>query len=559
MIRRRGGGALTMEESLITSDRNNNSHRDRHYNTTGMSESTDESLLLLREKEEDNEGEDNDNNVNVVLTVEEALDRLGMGLYQYGIGLTAGLCITCDAIEILLLSFLSIVLRAEWGLTSAEAASVFSSSFLGSLLGTLALGSLGDRYGRRPVFLVSAGMIAVFGVASALATSLLHLLLLRFGLGFGIGGSTLGFDSLAETLPSSHRGKHLTNLNFFWALGTVMTPLLAYWTLGEQPSSNNNHSSSASTSWRTFVGVCAIPCWIAWILGFCLIPESPRWLTANGRTEEALRVLRRAAKTNGHNPDTMFPPNATKLISTTTRTEIAKERKTSKQMVELFQPNRIRTTLKLMGAGFGEGFLYFGTLLAVTLVFSTQTKSGYSFDYGAIFTSCSAEIVGLTIVLIGVDRWGRIRTQTTAWVVGGICTSLMCLLHQYSYRESMEQSSVWLLVSLVVLSFGARALVLTGAATLWISVTEILPTQIRSSGHSLTYASGRIGGFVCPYIINNSTPLARIAAVVATVAILNTCCVAQLPETLGKAMGSDQPQQQENERDETKCFSGPIV
>ena len=50
------------------------------------------------------------------LDIEDAIERLGMGTFQYQILVAAGLCFAADAMEILLLSFLAVILRVEWDL-----------------------------------------------------------------------------------------------------------------------------------------------------------------------------------------------------------------------------------------------------------------------------------------------------------------------------------------------------------------------------------------------------------------------------------------------------------
>ena len=131
--------------------------------------------------------------------------------------------------------------------------------FAGSLVGTLTLGWLGDHYGRRPAFLLSSAIIALFGVFTAFATDYASLLGIRFAVGFGVGGLTVPFDIFAEFLPKEHRGKQLLFIEYFWTMGSLMTPLFAYLTL--------------ETSWRLFVVLCAIPCVISGFMGVCLVPE----------------------------------------------------------------------------------------------------------------------------------------------------------------------------------------------------------------------------------------------------------------------------------------------
>lgn len=140
------------------------------------------------------------------LSVDEAIDRLGMGLFQYRILIAAGLCFAADAMEVLLLSFLSIVLKNEWHLSDDETAFITSTLFLGALVGTSILGPLADKHGRRPIFLLAATVIAVTGVGTSLAQSYEMLLVAMFIIGFGVGGLTVPFDTLAEFLPAQGRG-----------------------------------------------------------------------------------------------------------------------------------------------------------------------------------------------------------------------------------------------------------------------------------------------------------------------------------------------------------------
>lgn len=126
--------------------------------------------------------------------------------------------------EVLLLSFLSIVLQQEWDLSEDETAFITSILFAGALIGTSILGPLADAWGRRPVFLLAATMIAMFGVGTSLVNNYEQLLIVMFIIGFGVGGLTVPFDTLAEFLPSEGRGYVLLALLLCrrrWALKVV--------------------------------------------------------------------------------------------------------------------------------------------------------------------------------------------------------------------------------------------------------------------------------------------------------------------------------------------------
>lgn len=119
-----------------------------------------------------------------------ALQRRGL--------IAAGLTFSAHIAEILLLSFLSTVLKAFWGLSDEEAATIFSSVLIGQVVGTLSLGPLADRFGRRPIFLITSVMIGIFGFATAGANSYTVLIVLRILVGYSLGAVTTPYDLLAE-------------------------------------------------------------------------------------------------------------------------------------------------------------------------------------------------------------------------------------------------------------------------------------------------------------------------------------------------------------------------
>lgn len=129
-------------------------------------------------------------------------ERVGTGAFQRRLGLAAGLCFAADSMEVLLLSFLAVVVQAEWDLTNEQTSSITSSVFIGAMMGTLCLGPLGDKYGRKPVFVASAAIIAVFGLLTAAAHNLVTLIITRFMVGVGVGGLVVPFDTIAEFVPT---------------------------------------------------------------------------------------------------------------------------------------------------------------------------------------------------------------------------------------------------------------------------------------------------------------------------------------------------------------------
>jgi len=312
----------------------------------------------------------------------------------------------------------------------------------------------------------------------------------------------------------------LLYIEFFWTFGTLLVPLFAWYSL-----ENNNIGQEGS--WELFCVLCAVPCIVSTILGIIIVPESPRWLLTKGKHEKALSILRYAATKNGLDSDAVFP-----LGIHLTQHEVETK---SSTLLDLFSQKWRRTTLLLWMAWFSLAFLYYGAILAISIVFTRAEEEnnngkGYRFDYQAIFISAISEIVGLFLVLSTIDRCGRIPTQTLTYILGGVS----CLILGYSAHFGASRNV------LIAFAFVARLAMMGATGTTWVSTSEILTTDIRATGHGYANAMGRIGGFFCPYIISESFPLHHIGLFLFLVSSIAAAAVSQLPETCGQRLGSSQ-------------------
>lgn len=473
-----------------------------------------------------------------LVDIDDAIERLGMGIFQWEILFAAGLCFAADAMEVLLLSFLAVILKVEWALEEHQTDTILSIVFAGAMVGTLVLSPLGDIVGRRPVFTITASMIAVFGVVTAFVPNYNTFLFARFMVGFGVGGLTVPFDTLAEFIPTSHRGTNLLYIELFWTCGTMLVPVAAWWTLG-----HDDGNEEGFAPWKSFVILCSIPCILSTIMGIILVPESPRWLLTQGKHDKALDILRIAAHRNGLDAYAAFP-EGTRITDKShhphdTTYDCGGSTKNTSLWWDLFSPKWLKITLLLWGAWFGFAFLYYGLIIAISLIFSShqekdeQGQGGmYDFDYSAIFISASSEIFGLLLVVLTVDKWGRVPTQSIFYLSGGITTLLLGLCAYYLNDDDDNGRTV-----LIVLSFLSRMAMFGASCLTWVSTSEILTTEIRATGHGAANAMARFGGFFVPYIITAGAPLSWIGILLFFVSISTALISWQLPETAGKALG----------------------
>ena len=177
-----------------------------------------------------------------------------------------------------------------------------------------------------------------------------------------------------------------------------------------------------------------------------------------------------------------------------------------------------------------------------------SSSSSYDFDYTAIFISASSEIVGLIVVLSTIDTFGRIPSQTTSYRMGGLATFLMGIVYYYyctisnnndnngDGNSDTNEDSYYRYV-LIGLAFLARMAMMGATCTTWVSTSEILPTEIRSTGHGTANAMARLGGFISPYLITEGPSLVLMGGIVLFISFLTAECASRLPETAGHALG----------------------
>jgi MFS family permease len=238
----------------------------------------------------------NDNlNETETISVDDAVHRIGVGKFQRQVLFATGTCFMADSLQVILVSILSRKLQKLWLYDDSTTSTIMSCLFIGATAGSVVLGPLADRIGRKPVLLYSAGIIALFGLLMALCSNYIELLPAVLCVGIGIGGLTVPFDILAEFLPTHNRGYYLLSIKYFWTVGSMLAPLLAY------------ISFELADSWRLFCIISVVPSVLSFITGMQVVPESPRWLVSKGRKDEAMYVLRKAAEINGLDPYEVLP------------------------------------------------------------------------------------------------------------------------------------------------------------------------------------------------------------------------------------------------------------
>lgn len=171
-----------------------------------------------------------------------------------------------DAMDVGLLSFVITALQKEWHLNSQQMGWIGSINSIGMAVGALLFGLLADKIGRKAVFLITLLLFSVGSGVSAFAPTLAIFLLIRFFIGMGLGGELPVASTLvSESVPAKDRGRIVVLLESFWAVGWILSALIAYFVI-------------PSYGWKTAMILSAIPAFYALYLRLRL-PDSPRFHT----------------------------------------------------------------------------------------------------------------------------------------------------------------------------------------------------------------------------------------------------------------------------------------
>lgn len=210
-----------------------------------------------------------DNEVRMTRQRRRALVAIGLGEFV-------------DAYDLIVISGAFFALQSRFLLTSGEVAWLQAAAFFGSAVGALFFGDLADRIGRRRVFVVNLVAFVGLALVSAVLTEVWMLFAVRILIGVAIGADIAASISfLAELSPKGSRGGWTGAMpQITWSLGAICAVLVdagLYALVGTQ-------------SWRLAFAAGALPA-IAVLLLRRSLPDSPRWLLARGRLEEAVAAF----------------------------------------------------------------------------------------------------------------------------------------------------------------------------------------------------------------------------------------------------------------------------
>ena len=366
-------------------------------------------------------------------------------------------------------------LKTKFQLTAAMTGWAASSAIIGCIFGALVAGWASDRFGRKKVLVLTAILFAVSAVGAAIPESLTQFAIFRFIGGLGIGAASMVSPLyITELAPAEIRGKLVS----YYQLAIVIGILVIFF-VNTLIQGSGDEAWNVEYGWRYMMASGVLPAAL-FLIALYFVPESPRWLTKEGREKEALVVL---SSINGE----------------ARASEILREVKATLQEEQ--------GTLGELFTGRFRKAIFVGIVLSVfSQVQGINAIMYYAPEiFKAVGTGTDAAfqqtvIIGIINVLFTfvainwVDQWGR----KTLLLAGGAGMGISLLMVGLAFHFGWTGYGLLLFILLYIASFAASY----GPVT-WVVISEIFPIKMR--GVAMSVATFSL--WIAVYIVTQMFPI----------------------------------------------------
>ncbi len=347
-----------------------------------------------------------------------------------------------------------------------------SSMLLGCALGAFFAGQWADKFGRWTVLVVSAVLFIISAWGSGIATDSAVFIVFRVIGGLAVGAASIICPAyISEVAPAQYRGK-LSSIQQIAIISGLFFSFLSNYFLADSAGGSTAVFWGGYETWRWMFWMELIPAGI-FLLALFLIPESPRFLVANGKNDKAKVVL---TKLYGSKAD-----EKVKEIYDT----LAHDHKPSFRDLVNKTTGKIRP---IVWSGFGLAVLQ--QFVGINVVFYYGAvlwqAAGFS-ESDALLTNVLSGAVSIGACFITfflVDKVGR---KPLLWV-GSIGMTITLALVAYAFAGAptdaagkLQLSSANGLLALIAANVYVVFFNMSWGPVVWIMLGEMFPNQMRGS------------------------------------------------------------------------------
>ncbi len=409
-----------------------------------------------------------------------------------------------DGYTVIAIAYAMPVLVKEWNLTPSQTGMILSMGYLGQLVGAILFGWLAEKIGRLKVLLFTILLFVSMDVACLFAAGAGMMMAFRFVQGIGTGGEVpVASAYINELIGSKGRGRFFLLYEVMFLLGLVGAGLIGYFLVPVY-------------GWKAMFIVGLVPAILMIPLRWFL-KESPRWLAANGRYDEANAIVSKMEASALAAGKELPEP---KIIASTVKRQ--------SDWKELFQGIYLKRTLSIWAMWFTAYTVANGTITWLPTLYRQvfnlplQTSIFYGF-----LTSVGGVIAAIICALL-IDKVGRKR-----WYMGALLLApIPLLVLAWLGATSAEQ--------VLVLGGLAYAIVQTVTFSLYLYSAEIYPTRLRALGTGTGSAWLRLGSSAGPIVVGftmASMGIQYVFVIFAAILVVGAIITALFAvETRGKAL-----------------------
>jgi AAHS family 4-hydroxybenzoate transporter-like MFS transporter len=390
-------------------------------------------------------------------SLESVIDGSSLGGFQVSILVLCALVAMMDGFDTQLIAFVAPEIVAAWKVPASVFGPVFGVGLLGSLIGALAFGSAGDRFGRKPTLIIAIQIFAVMTLLTPFTTSIHELVIARLLTGIGLGGALPSFIALSSEYAPKRIRTMLVSLMFCgFPAGAVIGGI-------------GSAMLIPTFGWKSvFFAGGIFPLAILPIFLRC-VPESARFLATKNRRDQIAKILR-----------SMKCDNLWNGIIETGRVE---ERAPIRS---LFTGERALGTILLWMTLFLSLLLTYFLINWIPIV-ARQSGLTIGSAVHAVSMLNLGAVVGCVIIGRLADKRGAALMIGISFLLGA---AAIAMLGRYGH------SSLWL--SIIAFFAGAFSI---GAQMCTIALcADFYETFLRSTGVGWSIGIGRIGAIVGPVV-----------------------------------------------------------
>lgn len=366
------------------------------------------------------------------------------------------------------------------------------------LAGSLIIGRLSDKIGRRKMLMINMYILAAFTLLHLVTANFLLTFIIRIGIGLMIAVDyTVGNALLTEWLPKGEDSKRQSHLLIYWTIGFILSYLAATMITG-----------FGSYTWQIILATRAVPALItALFRSFFPLPASPSWLASKGKVKKASKVIRKHMGRKWRLPARFIRRDKKKMTKNIS-------------WAILFSKKYLRRTL--VGGIFYacQAFSFFGIsiflpILLKSMNITNSTVSGIIYN-GGMF-------IGVVLGILIFNRISRRAFLISNFLISGILIAILALIPSLN---SMVKLGIFALFAIILSS---------GLVLDYPYPTELFDIKVRGTGVGTCITISRIGAaagtFLLPVLTNaGGASLAMIVCVIVLLVAFLVCLI-WAPET----------------------------